>query len=109
MNCGLRMNYNLNLIQPHIEKPTCFDHLEAFIHQRSRINRNTIPHLPLWMRESLLGSRLVHLSDRSIAERATRGGQKQAFYFASFAGAKALMDSIVFAINWKQRDFFSVH
>jgi chitodextrinase len=102
------MDHNMDFVEIQPEEPPGFDHLKALVHQGGRIDRDALTHLPIWMRQGLLGSHGSEIGDGSLAEGAARRRENQALHFAMFAGAKALMDGVVLAIHRQQRHVVSL-
>src|ERR1700735_1367769 len=100
MNRGLRMDDHLNAVEANIEKPARFDNLKSLVHQRGRIDRDALTHLPVWMRQGLLRGCFRNFCRRGCAKWTSGSRQDQALDFASVAGAQALMDRVVLAIHW---------
>ena len=98
------MNHNFDLIEIHTEEPARLDDFKSLVHHRGRINRDSLAHLPIWMRERLLGTHVTHFRERRLAKRATRSCQNEALYFFALAGPQALVDGVVLAIYWEQGD-----
>src|ERR1700722_1449304 len=103
------MNHNLDFFQADIEKPARFDHLEALVHERGGVNRNSIPHPPIWMRQGLLWCCFGDFRDWCGAEWTARGGEHQTLNFAPVARAEALVDGVVFAVHGEKRDILAFH
>src|ERR1700741_1781262 len=109
MDCGLRMNEDIDFVEAHAEEPAGFDHFEAFVHQGGRIDRDSAAHFPIGMSESLLGGYAAQLRNRSFSKWAARSGKHKSLYFAILACSQTLVDRIVLAVNWKESHVIPLH
>jgi hypothetical protein len=48
------------------------------------------------------------MRQRGLAERSAGGCEDEALYFFGFAGAEALVDGVVFGVDWEQGDLAAV-
>src|SRR5436190_7621646 len=55
MHDALRMDNDFDLFHLHPEEPARLDHLQAFVEERGRIDRDLRSHVPSWMLKRLLG------------------------------------------------------
>ncbi len=78
VNNTLRMYHHLNLINTGPKQLISFDHLQALIHHRGRIDGNLRPHLPVWMIQRLLNRRLGHVLLGPFSKRTARARQQDA-------------------------------
>ena len=99
------MDHDVDFVEVHAEEPFGFDHFEAFVHHGGGIDGDALAHLPVWMLQGLFGADLRKLAEGRLAERAAGGGEDQALNFFGFAGAEALVDGVVFAVDGEQHDF----
>src|SRR5215467_4067789 len=95
----LRMNNHIYAFIGYIEEPVSLKHLQAFIHQGSRIYGDLWSHTPGGMSQGLFDSDCMQLFERSVAKGSTRGGQQQALHICSAFTAQALPDSTMLAIH----------
>ena len=99
MHNALRMHQHLYLVGGHVKEPFGLNHLEAFVHHRSRVDGNLCTHLPGGMLQGI-GSRYgAHLVERKLAEGATRCGEQYLLNFVIALAHNALEDGRVLAIN----------
>ena len=104
MHDRLRMNQDLNLIGTYTEQPMRLDDLEALIHQRRRIDGDLPSHLPCRMTQRLIGRDPLQVRRRQVSERSAGRGEYEPTDFALVSSVQTLVDGIVLAINWKDRD-----
>src|ERR1700722_10710028 len=102
VNRRLRMHQDFHLRRRQVKEPARFDHFEALIHQRGRVNSDALPHLPCGMIERLLDSDGTEFRPGRIQKRSARSGQPDAFDFFHAPAPQALVDRGVFAVDWKQ-------
>src|SRR5215469_6006910 len=103
MNCGLRMDDYTNLVWRQVEEAAGFDHLETFVHERGGVDGNAVTHFPGRMVERLLDGNVGEVRLGSVEKRAARGREPNTANFFPAASAKALMDSVVLAVDWQKR------
>src|SRR5947207_10669903 len=73
MHDALRMNDDLHAAHLDVEQPACFDHLQPFVEQRRRINRDFSAHDPGRMLERAFESDVREVLLRRLPERTARG------------------------------------
>src|SRR5579863_87892 len=103
MNGRLRMHDDLHLVWRQVEKPASLNHLEALVHQRSRVNGDAPPHLPGRMVERLLHGDGIELRARSAQKRPAGSRQPDALDFLHAPATQALMHRVVLAVDRQQR------
>src|SRR3954453_15764148 len=103
MNSALRVDDHLYLRWWQAEETAGFDDFEPFVHQRGGIDSDALAHLPGGMIERLLNGDGIEGRDRRPQEGAAGGSQPDGFYFVHPPAAHAFVDSIVFAVDGKQR------
>src|SRR5205085_583439 len=106
MHDALRMDHYLHAFHLHAEEPVRLYHLESFIKERRRIDRDFWPHVPGRMPQRLLDSDRFELLVRRVPKRPPRRRQNQPPHVAFFIGRwtfslriEALKDRIVLAID----------
>src|SRR5579862_7671852 len=99
MNNGFRVDDNVNLSGFSTKEPVRLDNLKALIHQGGRVDGDSPSHSPDRMLQGLLGSNRFELLQRSFKERSAGSSQDNSLDFFRLAGAKALVDSAVLAVN----------
>src|SRR5579863_10335099 len=98
------MDGNPDLAGLDVEKPAGFDDLQALVEHGGRIDGDAATHVPGGVLEGLLGRDGCELIERELAERAARGGEPDGLDFVVGAGAQALVDGVVLAVNGQDRD-----
>ena len=76
MDNALRMHQNLNLIYIYIKQPFRLHHFQALIHQRCRINRNLLAHVPVRVRQCIRRRYMLQLLAFFATEGAAGGCQQ---------------------------------
>ena len=105
---AFRVDHDLDALARHAEQPVRFDHLEALVHHRRRVDADLSPHHPVGMGTGFVSADRMEFRNRALAERPPRRGQEDAAN-AGFGGIarigrrKALKDGIVLAVDRKQR------
>ena len=99
MNGRLRMDDHVNFVEVHAEEPARFDHFEALVHERGGVDGDALAHFPVGMRQGLLGRHFCELGGGGRPKRAAGSGEDQALHFPVIAGAQALMNGVVLAID----------
>src|SRR5215831_3884415 len=103
MNGALRMDDHADLVGRHVEQAARFDYLETLVHQRGRVDRNALAHLPSGMVESLLDGDAGEVAPRSVQEGPARRGKPDAMDFVAAPAPQALMDRVVLAVDGQKR------
>jgi len=98
------MHYHVNFVEAHVEKPAGFDDFEALVHHCGGIYGDALPHLPIWMRQSLFWCDLRKTGQWQFPERAARCCKHEAADLSGFPTTKALVDGVVLAVYRQQRD-----
>ena len=78
MDDRLRVNDHIDLIGRHAEQPVCLDHLQAFVHQGRRVDRDLASHPPRRMLQRGGGIDAVERVGAHFAERPAGGGEDRA-------------------------------
>src|SRR5262249_12218616 len=78
-------------------------HLESFIHQRCRVNGDSLSHLPGGMIQCLLDGNAFEFRLGRVQKRPTAGCEPHALDFVHAPAAHALMYRVVLAVDGKQR------
>src|SRR5215510_3000863 len=99
MDDRLGMDDDIDLVRRNVEKPTCLDNFQAFIHQCGRIHSDALSHLPCRMLQSLFGSQRCKLLFWSFPEWPPGCRQNQPPYFTPLSRTQALVDGAVFAVD----------
>src|SRR6185295_6744525 len=100
MNLGLRMHHHFYFLRRKIKQPTGLDYLKTFVHERGRIDGNSLPHPPGWMIQGLLWCYKFEIRLRSFAKWPARRGQDEFRHLTAQSGSKTLVGAVVFAIHW---------
>ena len=95
------MDNHLDLRGRQIEKPASFDDFESLVHQSCRINGDPLPHFPVRMIERLLHSDVAEFRLWGVQEWATGSCQPHRCDFSETASTHALVDRVVFAVDWE--------
>ena len=103
MHNALRMDKHLYLISRNPEEPFSFCHLEALVHERSRIDGYLGAHIPGRMLEGIGSSHLLQLLVGIIAERTARTGQKNLLHLVVALTHQTLEDGTMLAVNREDR------
>src|SRR5256886_16350109 len=99
MDHRLGMDHNVNPIATNAEQRMRLDHLEAFVHQRRRIDRDLAAHPPGGMLERVGRRNIAEVRRRAPAKWTAGGGENQSLQLARLPPVQALMDSIVLAVD----------
>ena len=84
------------------EQPVRLDHLEPFVHQRRRIDRDLRAHVPGRVLQRFGNRRRFHRGFVARAKRAAGRRQNQPAHFRTLLAAQALMQRVVFRIDRQQ-------
>ena len=82
-----------------IEQPVRLDHLEAFVHQRGRIDGDLAAHPPRRMAQRVLRRDAFERRGRHLAKRPARRRQDDASHLLAPPAVQTLMDGVVLAVD----------
>src|SRR5260370_11241267 len=99
MDNALGMDHDRNTLHFNIEKPASFDHLQALVEKRRRINGDLPAHYPGRMFQSALDRDARELLPGCGAERTARGGQPELANGACRFAVQTLKNRGVLAIH----------
>jgi hypothetical protein len=94
---------DFELLAGQTEKMVGFNHLQALVHHRRRIDRDLRPHRPVRVPERLLGRGGRHGLPRPVAERAAGSSQDDPLDFVDRVSVKRLKDRVVLRIDRQDR------
>src|SRR5262252_3719368 len=98
------MNQDLDAIARQPEQPMRLDHLEPFVHERRRVDRDLPPHLPGRMPERIVRRYRLEIAGGSAAEWSARCRQHDTAHLAQVAAVQALLDGVVLAVDRENHD-----
>ena len=93
MNNALRMHQHLDSVGINAKEPFCLNDFKAFIHHRSRVDGNLCTHIPCRMLERIGCRDTLHLLQRELAERTSRGCKQDFLYLIAMVSDERLEDS----------------
>jgi len=103
MHDALGMNHYFDPIHLHPKKPVRFDHLQPFVEERRRVNRDPPPHFPGRMVQGFCHGKGSKFGFWGMQKRSARGRQPDALDFFHPPATQALMNCVVLTIDGQQR------
>ena len=99
MDHTLRLDYYLDLIQIHPEKPFCLHNFQALIYQGSGINGDLMAHSPVGMLQSVLHPDMFQIFPFLSTERPSGSGNQKFPDTSGSFSVKALVNGAVFTVH----------
>src|SRR5215471_1971671 len=108
VNDAFGMDEDVDALARQAEQPVRLDDLETLVHHRRRIHADLPSHYPVRMGTGFVSTHRMEFLQRTLAERSTRRGEKNAAdaglrRIACIACRQALKDRVVLAIERQQR------
>jgi hypothetical protein len=100
---ALRVHRDADALGRHVKEPARLDHFEALVHERRGIDADLAAHVPLGMRDGLLGRDVRKVP--AAAERPARSGEQDRGAAALLFGSalQALENRAVLAVDGQER------
>ena len=95
----LRMDEHLDFLSWYAEKPAGLHHLEAFVHERGRVDGDFRTHVPRGVLQGVGSGDGLQLLFCELAERTARAGEQNLFYFVVALAHETLEDGRVLAVD----------
>ena len=99
----LRVHDDVDLVGPQAEQPVGLDDLEAFVHQRRRINRDLAAHAPGRMFQRVGGRHIRQFRESATTKRSARRRQHDSLHLGRATAMKTLVDRVVLAVDRQDR------
>ena len=99
----LRVHDDVDLVGPQAEQPVGLDDLQAFVHQRRRINRDLAAHAPRRMLQRVGGRHIRQLRESAPAKRSARRRQHDPLHLGRATAVQTLVDRVVLAVDRQDR------
>ena len=99
MDHTLRLDYYLDLIQIHPEKPFCLHNFQSLIYQGSGINGDLMPHSPVGMFQGIFHPDMLQIFPFLSPERPSGSGDQKFLDTSGLFTVKALVNSAVLAVH----------
>ena len=104
MDDALRVDHDGHLRRGQIEQPTRFDDFQPLVHQRGRVDRDLVAHLPGRMLQGVADADAAEVFGRAIQKRPTRRGQDDPLDVFAPVAVQGLEHGVVFAIDRQEPD-----
>ena len=99
MNDTLRMDHDGHLLRRQVEQPARFDDLQPLVHQRGRVDRDLVAHLPRRMLQGIGDPDTGEVVGRPVQKRPARRGQDDPLDVCAPVTVQGLEHRVVFAID----------
>jgi len=99
VNYALGVDEHIELRGRYVEEPPRFYELEAFVHQRGRVDRNLGSHLPRRMPQRLARRDGCQLLEGALEKRPPRGGQGDSSHVFQALPLEGLKNGVMLAID----------
>ena len=99
MDDALRMDHDGHLRRRQVEQPARFDDFQPLVHQRGRIDRDLVAHLPRRMLQGVGNPDAGEVVCRSVQKRPARRGQDDPLDVCTAVAVQGLEHGVVFAID----------
>ena len=100
----MRVHDHIDAIHADAKQPTGFDHFEALVEERGRVDGDLRAHVPSRVAKRLLGSDLGKIGCGKFAKRAAGCGEYESgdFRIARVLTIEALKNRVVLAVDRKK-------
>jgi hypothetical protein len=99
---ALAVHDDLDAVHRDVEQPVRFDHLEALVHERGRVDGDLAAHIPRRVTQRVTGCHVLEVARRQVAERAAGGRENEFLDGGDVLAPKALPDGAVLAVDGAQ-------